>query len=93
MIVQSVLNWFAGIIASMVDAIPDVTPEVSAGIASIPAKMQTAIDYIDKLSPILPLDQLEFAVRFVLFGALLGLSIKITRMLISWATGGGGATS
>lgn len=90
MITQSILNFVAAMIASMLGLIPSLSPDVQEAVESIPEKANEILAYAGRLSPILPVNQINAAVGIVVAGAALAIAIRLVMKTLSLATGGGG---
>lgn len=90
MITNTIVRWFQGFIETIFGLLPGLTPELQAAADALPGQIQTVIDSVSKLGPIVPFSQIELGLRVYFSGLMLSVGIVVVSKVISALTGGGG---
>lgn len=91
MIIQALLNFLSGLIASAIDLIEDLPPAVGSLMADVPGAVEQILGALARLEPWVPFSVLTASLNAVIGAWLAAIVIRLIRAIISYGTGGGGA--
>ena len=89
MIVQAFLNFIGTSLAGWLSVMPAVPPDLLSTLQALPGQIQTVVNDVSMLGPILPLPQIGLALGIVLYAIAVAFIIAVVRKVISVVTGGG----
>ena len=90
MITEAIINFFTGLLSGFLDLLPGVPAPVKAEFDALPGQVQSVVDTVVKLNPIVPLDQVEVALRIWVGCLSVAFTIAVVGKAISLFSGGGG---
>lgn len=80
----SAIAWLIGLLPSF---------SLPSWLTSLPAESSSLGDYLGQFAVWIPIDQVVIVFLFVLSAGVVSLGVRVTRMVISHLSGGGGSVS
>jgi len=90
-ITEAIIKVFAGMASFLIGLLPSWTPP--SWLADVTTTMGDAIGYIGMLNGWVPVSAIGTVCGFILAAGAIAWGIKIARMVLSVATGGGGSAA
>ena len=90
MITETILEFFGNIIAKILETLPELV--IPAWMYGVPLFFESLFLDLYKLQKFVPLEAIFNVMIFLLVAQIAYIATKITRILLSTVSGGGGAT-